>query len=66
VCCGTALPYLNLFSFISRVWKKIMVLISSSALRTYTTHAIDYKAVPQDVSFPDEKFVRHKLLRKQT
>jgi hypothetical protein len=46
------------------IWKKVVILISSVALRTSATHAIDFKTLPQDIiSFAGENCVRYKLLQ---
>jgi hypothetical protein len=45
--------------------KKIVILISSAALRTSATHATDFKTLPQNVSFPGKNVVRYKLLQEK-
>jgi hypothetical protein len=47
------------------LWKKVMFLISSAALRTNATHTVDVEILPQNVSIPGKNCVRHKLLQDQ-
>jgi hypothetical protein len=44
---------------------KIVFTISSAALHTSATHAIDFKTLLQTVSFPGKNCVRYKVLREQ-
>jgi hypothetical protein len=49
----------------SLIFKKIVIVISSAALRTSAAHAIDFKTLPKNVSFPGKSSVRYKLLQEQ-
>jgi hypothetical protein len=45
--------------------KEIVILVSSAALSTSDTHAVGFKTLPLNVSFPGKNCVRYKLLQEQ-
>jgi hypothetical protein len=45
--------------------QKVVILISSAALRTSDTHSIDFRNLPPNESFPGRHCVRYKLLQEK-